>query len=88
MDSRTISFDQSKYHSLDEMYKDVSDLTRILVTNDYEVLFRYEDCGIYVLEYCYSRDARLGTDCFETLTDDEQAMLQEYRFNKTDDPDE
>lgn len=87
-ESSHISFDSDKYSTLDEMYKEVSILTQILIKNDYEVLFRYEDCGIYVLEYCHSRFAELGTPSFEVCTLEELELLSEYRYNQNHDPED
>ena len=88
MSSRYITFDSHKYPDLNEMFKDVSAVMQTLIRNDYEVLFRYDDCNIYVLEYCDSRDSRLGGEYFVTVNDEEYEMLQDYRYHKTDDPDE
>ena len=88
MGKRTIAFDKDKYPSVEEMFDDISVMTQILIKNEYEVLLRYEDCGIYVLEYCDSRDSRLGGDRFTTVTEDEYEVLQDYRYQHSDDPDE
>lgn len=78
-ESSVISFDSNKYPSLGQMFKEVNIMTQILIKNDYEVLFRYEDCGIYCLEYCYSRSEGLGTPSFEVCTPEEIELLCRYR---------
>lgn len=87
MSSRYITFDSHKYPDLNEMFKDVSAMMQTLIRNDYEVLFRYDDCNIYILEYCDSCHNYLGGDRFETVTEDEYEMLQDYRYQHSDDPD-
>lgn len=52
-----IAFDVKKYNDFDYMMYDVRDAMRLLVKNDYEVVFRYEDAGIYILEYGHNNES-------------------------------
>lgn len=47
----SMSFDIENYEDEAELFQDVAKVMQVLVTNDYECAFRYEDTGIYVLEY-------------------------------------
>ena len=46
-----IAFDSSLYDSQEDMFNDISSLLKVLTKNGYQCAFRYEDCGIYVLEF-------------------------------------
>lgn len=49
----TITFDIARYANEEEFWADISKTIQILTTNSYDIQFRYEDCGIYVLNYDY-----------------------------------
>lgn len=51
---RYITFDISNYEDHCDMFADVAAMFRIMVANGYVCSFRYDDCGIYVLEYDYN----------------------------------
>lgn len=47
-----ITFDlYEKYESEADLFNDVMKVMQILIRNGYECAFRYDDCGIYVLEF-------------------------------------
>lgn len=48
---RYISFDLEKYKSKNEMFDAIGALLQILTDNRYVCSVRYEDCGIYVVEF-------------------------------------
>jgi hypothetical protein len=52
-----IAFDVKKYNDFDDMMYDVRNVMCVLVKNDYEVVFRYEDAGIYILEYGHNNES-------------------------------
>ena len=85
MEDHYISFNIKDYENDDiMMMSDVGEMIRILVKNGYDCLFRYDDCGIYVLEY-QSRNYSLGADRFLTVTADEEEMILDMRYNKGED---
>lgn len=52
-----IAFDIKKYNGFNEMMYDVRNAMCVLINNDYEVVFRYEDAGIYILEYGHDNES-------------------------------
>lgn len=46
-----ISLDSNKYDSMEEFFEDISTLMRILTKNEYQCAFKYDDAGIYILEF-------------------------------------
>ena len=81
---RTISFDSTKYNTLEDMYKDVAKLTEILVRCDYQVRFYYDDVGIYILEYADDpmSAARYGTATWLLCNPEEFDLVLDYRDEK------
>ena len=51
MKARYMSFDIQNYENETMMMLEVGNVMAALVRNGYQCLFRYEDCGIYILEY-------------------------------------
>lgn len=49
----SISFNIDNYKGEEDLFNDVARLMRVLIKNDYQCSFRYEDVGIYVLDYGY-----------------------------------
>lgn len=82
---RTISFDSTKYNTLEDMYKDVAKLTEILVRCDYQVRFYYDDVGIYILEYADDPTyaARYGTASWLLCDPEEFDLILDYRDEKS-----
>ena len=82
---RTVSFDRERYENLEDMYKDVAKLTEILVRNEYQVRFYYEDVGIYILEYADdpASYARYGTENWLLCEPEEIDMVLDYRDEKS-----
>lgn len=82
---RTISFDSTKYNTLEDMYKDVAKLTEILVRCDYQVRFYYDDVGIYILEYADDpmSAARYGTASWLLCDPEEFDLVLDYRDEKS-----
>lgn len=72
----SIAFDRSKYKSDEEFKLAIATLLLQLTKNEYEVLFRYEDCGIYIVDYCYdSYIPGLGADRYMLVTSEEESEL-------------
>ena len=80
MNKRQISFDKEKYKNEELMWADIVDVSRILIKQDYEVLIRYEDCGVYILEYAYDPDKVPGCDMFMVVTYEEADMIENLRL--------
>lgn len=82
---RTVSFNRERYENLEDMYKDVAKLTEILVRNEYQVRFYYEDVGIYILEYADdpTSAARYGTENWLLCEPEEIDMVLDYRDEKS-----
>ena len=73
-----VAFDLNNYENEMEMMVDIVNVMTALVHNGYEVLFRYEDCGIYVVEFLPS-DYSLGENRFMVVTPEEE---EEIYFNR------
>lgn len=76
-----ITFELKNYESEQMMMLEVGSVMSALVRNDYECLFRYEDCGIYILEFL-DGDKSLGADRFIVVSADEEEMIINSRFDK------
>lgn len=79
MEYRHMALNISDYNNDTEFWKDVSDIMRILTKQNYDVLFRYEDCGIYIIEYAISPSMEYSDERFELITQDEYEKLINYR---------
>lgn len=73
-----IAFDVKKYNDFDDMMYDVIDVMSALINNGYEVVFRYEDVGIYILEYGHN-DESFGSPMAYWLTPED---YQDFMFMK------
>lgn len=62
-----------------EFWKDVSDIMRVLTKQNYDVLFRYEDCGIYIVQYAVNPSMEYGDERFELISQSEYEKLIERR---------
>lgn len=47
----SMSFDIDNYKNAEDMWKDIGKFLQILIHNDNIAVVRYDDCGIYVVEY-------------------------------------
>lgn len=80
-DRRYIVFNIEDYDDNDVMLmSDIGDVMRILVKNGYECLVRYEDCGIYILEYRDSNHT-YGDDRFMSVSAKEEEIIWDMRCN-------
>ena len=70
-----ISFDINEYDgSYSRLFEDVAKICEILTRNGYEISFRYDDCGIYVLDFNYEDEA-FGTPKVYWLDPDQVECL-------------
>jgi len=83
---RTIAFDSKKYDNEIEFWANINGMMRILTKAGYDVFFRYEDCGIYIIEYEYS-NPELRDFNHEWIREDEKEMLWSYRNRDTEEED-
>ena len=74
-----IVFDIKNYENESMMMIEVGMIMSTLRRNGYQCLFRYDDCGIYVLEFL-DEDYSLGANRFVVLTAEEE---EELYFNRT-----
>ena len=51
MKTSYIAFDSKEAKTQTEMWADIAKMLEILIRNKYICVVRYEDCGIYLLEY-------------------------------------
>lgn len=84
---KQISFSLDKYESKDEMYEDIAKAMDILTRNDYQCAFRYEDCGVYILEFDYD-NAEFGTPMIYWLDSDQEDCLYTSSYIGEDEDDE
>ena len=75
-----MTFDVKNYTSEQLMMVDVGMVMAAQTRNGYECLFRYDDCGIYVLEFL-NRDKSLGADRFMVVSPEEEEMVYDSRDN-------
>ena len=75
-----MTFDVKNYTSEQLMMVDVGMVMAAQTRNGYECLFRYEDCGIYVLEFL-NGDKSLGADRFMVVSPEEEEMVYDSRDN-------
>lgn len=54
----TITFSKDVYQSEEEFWKSVSQWLKLITEQGYYALFRYEDCGMYVIEFDYDQKAQ------------------------------
>lgn len=62
-----------KYKTDGEFWCEVAQLICILTKQEYQVLFRYEDCGVYVIDIAYDPHKEdFGDDRFMKVTAEEE----------------
>lgn len=67
----TITFDIKGYgDNTEKFWNAVRNTLRILVDNGYDCSFRYEDCGIYVIQFDYS-DPEISSHFLQWLSPEE-----------------
>ena len=65
-----------------EFWCAVAQLIRILTEQDYQVLFRYEDCGVYVIDIAHDQHKEYwGSDRFMKVTAEEEEDILWKREN-------
>ena len=58
----TITFSKSVYQSEEEFWRSVSQWLKLITEQGYYALFRYEDCGVYVIEFDYDQKTQAVID--------------------------
>ena len=76
----SIAFDSRKYETQDEFWADVTMIMKTLVNQEYTVSIRYEDCGIYIVEYDYT-DQEMANFIPWVTADDYETYL-EWKCNR------
>lgn len=67
----SIAMRVSDYETKEDFWKAVIDFVRLLTEAKYEVAFRYEDCGVYVLEFDNDRSEGYGNSIVRWLDAEE-----------------
>lgn len=81
MEISELVFDLNNYANEGEMWKDITAVMATLSHNNYECVFRYEDCGNYWLRWAPA-DGKYGGPRIEFLNEKEAAMLHNYRYDQ------
>ena len=69
----SITLCMDKYKTEGDFWVTVSQLIHILTEQDYQVLFRYDDCGVYVIEIAHDQHKYdFGSDRFMKVTAEEE----------------
>ena len=82
-----IAFDLAEYNSEEEMFHDISSLLKILTKNRYQCAFRYEDGGIYVVEFDMN-DESFGSPMIYWLDNEQVDCLYTSKYIGDDEDDE
>lgn len=86
--SNSIAFCVDDYHSKEEMFKAVATVMDILTQNKrYQCAFRYDDAGVYVLEFDYD-DPEMGTPMCYWLDATQSDCLYTSRYIGDEDVEE
>ena len=79
----TITISEENYQTKEELFKAIANILNILTDNGYVCVFKYEDCGIYVIEFdCESSDVREVTPVW--LNNEELETINDMRENEGD----
>lgn len=71
----SIAFDISNYDNDEsKLFADIGKILQILVLNDYQCAVRYDDCGIYIIEYNYD-NPEIGTPMIYWLNEEQKECL-------------
>lgn len=82
-----IEFSLEFYESKDEMFIDISKVMDILTKNEYQCAFKYEDCGVYVLEFGYNNE-KFGSPMIHWLDSEQEECLYTSSYIGEDENDE
>lgn len=74
----SIDLDKQNYKTEEEFFSALSKLIDVLTKANYDCLVKYEDLGIYVIQYCYNENALDGCcDRFVPVTVEEADKISE-----------
>lgn len=79
----TITISEEKYPTKEEFLEAIAHILKILTDNDYVCVFRYEDFGIYAIEYDY-KDSDLREFTPVWLNNEELETINDMRENEGD----
>ena len=84
MSENKIVICNDKYKEPEDFWIDVVKIIDTLTKQDYEVLFRYEDCGIYTVEFAYDPSVvpEFEAERFLKVTQDEEDKILFERDNE------
>lgn len=78
----TISIDIKDYDSEEEFWNAVGEQAKILTKSHYVVIVRYEDCGVYAIDYIYSPREE---DTYRDMINTYNMHMTEELYPKTED---
>lgn len=88
METNSFAIDKSIYKDEGEFWRDVSNLIRIFTKQEYEVLFRYEDCDVFIIEAAYDPHKNdYGADRFMLVSAEEAEKILFERDDKKEETD-
>ena len=64
-----------------EFWQDVSKISDVLTKHGYDVLFKYDDVGVYYIQYNYNSYNDFGENRFMSVTEQEQQKILQERKN-------
>lgn len=77
----TIVMIRSNYKSDEEFWSEIVKQLKILVDNNYEILFGYEDCGVYTIDFTHDpQHEDLGEERFICVTPEEEEAIMGLRL--------
>ena len=74
-----ISFCLDDYSNLETMFNDIGKTLDILTKNKYQCSFRYDDVGVYILEFDYD-DPEFGSPMIYWLNNEQLECLYSPRY--------
>lgn len=75
-----IAVERDKYKSDEDMWKAISDVCKVLLENENQILLTYEDCGIYRIDYTHDSSYEdWGSERFMCVTANESEDILEKR---------
>lgn len=80
-------FDSQRYDSDSDLWENIKIFCRSLIRDGYDVLVRYEDAGVYVVEFDHS-DPDLANSLLMWVSPEEADVILDNRFASSADCDE
>lgn len=77
MNNKRIVLVKNDYQEDSDFWEDISKLTDVLTKHGYDVLFKYDDVGVYTIDYAYNpeKNAEFGAERFMEITQQQQEKI-------------